>query len=97
MEFTIWKNKYKDKENQPDYLINQKDETGKWVEIGAAWKKTVKGKVDEKGQPVTYLSCKLKKGLSDEEKRQLAIIKNAEAIKKEVVESGEIDVNLIPF
>lgn len=102
MDFTIWKNKHKKTEKQPDYQIRQKNAQGEWVDIGAAWKKTVKDKVDEKGQPVTYLSCRLKTEekksvFTDEERRTIEIAKNAEAIKHEVVASGQIDPNEIPF
>lgn len=58
--FTLWKNKFKKAENQPDFIIRHKDEAGNWIDIGAGWKKEVKGKVDEQGKPVTYLSCQLK-------------------------------------
>lgn len=59
--FTIWLNTRKEKDTAPDYIINAKDEAGKWIKIGAACKKVVKGKVFPDGKPLTYLSCSLDK------------------------------------
>lgn len=68
--FTLWKNKYKSTEKQPDYIIRHKNSKEEWEEIGAAWKKTVNGKVDEKGNALTYLSCSLKKEVKPEVKEE---------------------------
>lgn len=49
--FSIFKNKFKKNENQPDYKMSAK-EGEKYIEIGACWiKKTKDG--------TTFLSCKL--------------------------------------
>lgn len=51
--FQIFKNKFKKEGTaQPDYKISAKDETGKFIEIGAGWKKNMTN-----GE--TYISCKL--------------------------------------
>lgn len=50
--FQIFKNKYKQKDNQPDYKISTRDNDGMFIEIGAGWKKEMKnGEV--------YISCRL--------------------------------------
>ena len=46
--FTIFKNTYKEKDNQPDYKVSVKDGEG-YKEWGACWKK--------EGKSGSYLSC----------------------------------------
>lgn len=53
--FSIWKNKDKKTDTQPDYRIAAQI-NGDFVEIGAAWKKESKGESAE-----NYISCSLSK------------------------------------
>ena len=93
--FTLWKNKFKKTEKQPDYIIRHKDANDQWQEIGAGWKKEVKGKVDEQGKPVSYLSCQLKAPLSEEDKAAIAALREEET--KKANQAADNDFDNIPF
>lgn len=99
-DFVIFKNNYKKSEKAPDYILKTKIGES-FVEVGAGWKKIVKGKVDEKGNPVTYISCRFKEDkpktdLSPDDIKAIQDARNRELAQKQVVEDANTDFD-IPF
>lgn len=83
--FVIFKNEYKEKENQPDYRVRTKDGE-EYVDWGACW-----AKQGSKGQ---YLSCTKSKPMDKKPHEQSLEEKQANHPKGE--DEG-IDPNDIPF
>lgn len=74
--FSIFKNKFKKAENQPDYKISAKQDD-KFIEIGVCWIKKSKDQTQ-------YLSCKLSENpapaLTDEEKKAIQTARDNEIL-----------------
>lgn len=99
-DFVIFRNNYKKSDKAPDYILKTKIGDS-FVEVGAGWKKAVKGKVDEKGNPVTYISCRFKEDkpktdLTPEEVKAIQEARNAELAQKQAV-AEDITSEEIPF
>ena len=98
-EFVIFKvTAIKKSDKWPDYVIKAKDENGNFVKIGAGWKRNMKNKVDQNGNPVTFIACKLEEPqakLTPEQIKEIQDARNAELAKQN--KGDDIDSELIPF
>lgn len=86
--FSIFKNKFKKSENQPDYKMSAKQDD-KFIEIGACWIKQSK-------DGTQYLSCKLSENpaptLTEDQKKAIQIARDNEILaqKKREINADEV-------